>query len=492
MTSHYARRKLVLGGGTALGAVVFLAILIGLQYVSLQHPKKWDVTRTGQYTLAPQTKKVLQSFGERKTPIEVLAFYRSGETGARQTVRDLLDQYKEASKVFTYAFIDPDVDRPLAVKHKVETYQTLVIKAGDKDLLVSAAGEEAITNALVKLLKPQEKKVYFVEGHGERSPADAQERGISRLKEQIEKENYKVAELILAHQGDVPGDATMVMIVGPKEDPLEQEIEAIRRYVKKGGKLMVFLNPFSTPKLAALLQEFGIESADDLVIDPMSQKLAMFGGSLTTPLITKFKDFPITKDFAKATVMTMFPDTRSVGASKKPVAQANPTELAMSSEASWSIDHAQYKTGKADLDEKTSKKGPFSVICASTYTIPPGEAAKELGKESGQGVVHAGEPGSTGQKSSKARIVVFGSSLVAANRYLATFKGNRDLIMNSVSWLAEEEDLISIRPKPEKAEILMLSDRQYLLMIGVLLFAPMAWLVLGLMVYSYRKRTVTP
>ena len=218
------------------------------------------------------------------------------------------DQYKDVSKQFAYSFVDPDVDRPLAIKNNVETYGTLVIKAGAKHLRVTSASEEAITNALVKLLKPQEKKTYFLKGHGEKSPGDSQDKGVSSFKAQIEKENYKVEELLLAEKGAVPDDATMLVIEGAKEDPLEQEIEAIRKYVTSGGKLLVFLNPFNTPKLTAFLKEFGIEAGDDLIIDPMSQKLAVFGGNALWPLVTSFMEFPITKDFGSSPMLTLFPE----------------------------------------------------------------------------------------------------------------------------------------------------------------------------------------
>ena len=170
----------------------------------------------------------------------------------------------------------------------------------------------------------------------------------------------------------------------------------------------------------------------------------------------------------------------------------------MSSPVSWSINYEQSKTGKATFDEKTCKKGPFSLMCASTYTIPPPdrgpgqatEAKKEPAAEPKPSGSSNGPQEGSVQKSKKARIVVFGSSLAAANRFLMSFRGNRDLIMNSVSWLAEEEDLISIRPKSDRGDMVVLSDRQLILMIGVLLFTPLAWLMAGVVVYSYRKRAV--
>jgi ABC-type uncharacterized transport system involved in gliding motility auxiliary subunit len=59
----------------------------------------------------------------------------------------------------------------------------------------------------------------------------------------------------------------------------------------------------------------------------------------------------------------------------------------------------------------------------------------------------------------KARIVVFGTSLLAVNQYFAQ-PGNRDLLLNTVSWLAEDEDQISIRPRDTKQTPIFLSAQQ--------------------------------
>ena len=161
----------------AVGVIVFLAIVVAIQYVVLQHPKRWDLTHTGQYTLAPQSKQVLETFREKNIPIEILAFYETRDSSARESVRDLLDQYKDVSSHFIYSFVDPDKERAVALKNKIESYPTIVIKAGDKEERITTADEETVTNALVKLLRTEAKKVYFLKGHGELSPGTTSRRG---------------------------------------------------------------------------------------------------------------------------------------------------------------------------------------------------------------------------------------------------------------------------------------------------------------------------
>lgn len=500
MNSKASQRRLMLGGGTALGVIIFLAILVGVQYVVLQHPKRWDLTQTGRYTLAPQSKKILQTFKEKKLPIEVLAFYETKDSSERDKVRDLLEQYRDVYSDFSYSFIDPDKDRAVAIKNKIDTYPTIVIKSGEKDERITTADEETFTNALLKLLRTEVKKVYFLKGHGELSTSVSEPEGMSTAKEQIEKQNYQTAETVLLQEAGVPQDAAMLIIAGPRTDLMDSELDSIREYIKRGGKLLVELNPFKSPKLCALLKEYGFETADDIVVDRMSRAL---GGDYLMPVITTYVNFPITKNF---TLASFFPEARSVRASKTPIPHVTVKELAMTSPVSWTISEEQLKAGDANFDEKKGTKGPVPVMAVSTCeniaaasTKPgeekvkadnPSEEAKPALKKNGEAKT-GGDENETPQKPPKARIVVFGSAQFAANKFF-NLQGNGELFMNTVSWLAEEENLIAIRPKSSRAEPLVLTGSQSVLTLVIpVVIIPLAWFIIGIAIYWYRKRTAS-
>jgi ABC-type uncharacterized transport system involved in gliding motility auxiliary subunit len=487
----------MLGGGTAAGVMVFLAIIIAVQYIALQHPKRWDLTHSGTYTLAPQSKKLLETFREKKLPVELLAFYESKDQAARESVKDLLDQYRDVSSDFTYTFVDPDKERAVAVQNKVDAYPTLILKAGNKDERITTADEESVTNALAKLLRTENKKIYLLKGHGELSPASTEPTGLSIAKEQIEKQNYLLEELVLMQAAAVPADADLLVIAGPKTDPLEPELDSIREYLKRGGSVLVFLNPFKTPKLTAFLKDYGFETRDDIVVDRMSRVL---GGDYLMPVITTYIKFPITKNF---TLASFFPETRSVRVSEKPPTHVEAKELCLTSQVSWTINEEQLNSGNANLDEKTGLKGPLSVMTVATVRNP--DTAKSEGSEKKPTAEAAAEEAKSDRKESagdkaatdestrkakKARMAVFGSSLIASNKFVK-LQGNGDLILNTVSWLAEDENLIAIRPKGSKSQPIVLTASESLatLVIPVILI-PLACIMIGFAVYMYRKRTV--
>lgn len=473
---------MVLGLGTIVGAIVFLAIVAAIQYIAIQHPMRWDLTDIGKYTLAPQSKKAVETFKKRGLPVQVLAFYETKELRQRARASDLLDQYRDSYSGFTYSFIDPDKDRAVALKNKIDAYPTIIIRAGDKEERITTADEETVTNALLKLLRGEIKKIYFVKGHGELSPESKDPDGLSVAKEHIEKQNYQTTEIVLTRKPAVPEDAAMLVIAGPTIDLLDVELEMIKKYLDKGGNLLVLLNPFKSPKLAKFLKHYGFVTKDDIVIDRMSR---VFGGDYLMPVITTYIKFPITKNFKLA---SFFPEARSVAVPKKPVPNVVAKELALTGPLSWTISESQLKSGKANFDPKTGTKGPIPVMAVSTYTnmasLNKRLAEASKGKGTGSAGLNSALP-----KPAKARIVVIGSSQFASNKFFR-LQGNGDLFMNTISWLAEEENLIAIRPKSRKSQPVILTGSQSTIMFALpVVLVPLAWFVAGVVVYFFRRRT---
>ena len=488
-----SRNKILLGGGTAAGVVVFLAIVVAIQYIALQNPKRWDLTRSGKHTLAPQSKKLMETLQEKKLPVEVSAYYESKDVGQRDSAKDLLDQYKDVYSDFKYSFVDPDRERALAIKDKVEAYPTLVVKVAGKEERITTADEENLTNAVARLLRTEVKKIYLLKGHGELSAESSEDTGFSVAKSSIEKQNYKVEDLVLLQAPGVPEDASAVIIAGPKTDPMDTEIQSLKDYLNRGGHLMVLVTPFKTPKLCAFLATYGFKTAEDIVVDRMSRAL---GGDYLMPVITTYIKSPITKNF---TLASFFPEVRSVVASRDYKAGVEAKELALTSEYSWTISEEQLNSGNANFDEKTGMKGPVSVMAVSTYTPPHGKNPKEKDAditkeeeftEQGSDTKKAATKEEDLPKAVKSRIVVFGSSLVAANKFFK-LQGNPDLFMNSLSWLAEDENMIAIRPKSTKSNPIVLtgSESTGVLLIPLIIM-PFIWIAIGVIVYMYRRRTL--
>lgn len=497
MASERGYKKALLGAGTIIGAIVFLVILGLVQYITMQHPVRWDLTRVGQYTLAPQSKKILETYKKESTDIEVIAFYEANDMGAKTLAQDLLDQYRDVYADFTYRFVDPDKDRALAVQHKIETYPTLVIKAGSKTEPIQTADEETVTNALVKLLRSESKKIYALRGHGELEIGVSGDNGFSQAKDYMEKQNYEIQDLVLTQNPAVPSDASVLVIPGPEKDPTKTELDSIKAFIDGGGSLLVMLRPFKTPELASFLSKYGLRFEEDIVVDRMSRAL---GADYLAPVITTYERFEITKNFD---IMSVMPMARSVRKAESPVPHAIPTELAFTSPVSWTISEKQLASGDATFDADTGIKGPVPVMAVSEYTniaslqdkLKDAQKTEDNGKSE-----NAKDEKSTDiteefddepqVSPEKARIVVFGSADFLSNRYIRV-QGNSDLLLNTVSWLAEDEDLISIRPKSSKSRPIVLTEEQSRLVFWIpLVLGPAIFIVAGIVVFLRRRRNV--
>jgi len=84
-------------------------------------------------------------------------------------------------------------------------------------------------------------------------------------------------------------------------------------------------------------------------------------------------------------------------------------------------------------------------------------------------------------------VAVFGDSDFATNTLLG-FQGNKDLFLNSVAWLAQDADLISIRPKePDDQRLVLTRNQQQNMLVLALLLIPGTFIVMGIREWWSRR-----
>ena len=417
----FGRRSMRYGVNTAVAVALVLGATVVVQALSFRHSARWDLTENKRFSLSPQT---IQLLGSLKTEVNAVAFFRSDQP-TKRTAEDLLKQYARYSNgKFTWKSADPDREPGLARRYGIESYGTIVLETKAKSEKVLDAEEEKLTNGLVKVTREGKRVVYVIQGHGEAELTSTERPGFSEAKSSMEKANYDVKPLVLARAGKVPDDATVVILAGPRNDLFPPEIEALDAYVGRGGKVLAMVNPFQNEGLKKYLVKYGFQLDDDLVVEqnPIGR---LFGIGPEVPIIQQYESHPITRDLSGVT--TLFPLTRSITALKTPPKGVNVQVLARTSPESWG------ETNRADLQRGIAKpdpqdlKGPLAVAAVATID--------------------------------KARIVVYGTSNLAANQFL-NIQGNRDFFLNTVSWLAEEEDQISVRPKDTKQTPVFMSSNQ--------------------------------
>jgi ABC-type uncharacterized transport system involved in gliding motility auxiliary subunit len=437
----------------AVYTVIAVAIIVVVNWFSNQHVTRWDLTKNKTYSLSPQTLKLLRGLNQDIT------LYVFDQKSRFQQQGDVLNLYSEASHRVKVRYVDPNRDPALAKQFAVRNYGTIIVDMGNRHFEAQSNDEQGITNALVRVLK-QQSEVYFVQGHGEHDPDGSDPDGYSDLKKALGSEDTEVKTLPLIQNPQIPLDANLVVIAGPRHDYLPPEVDALQKYLAGGGRLLLFLDAgVELPNLDKLLSDHNVTVQNDLVIDqnPIAQ---MFGTQPDMPLIIKYGNSPITQPLQREA--TLFPLTRSFQIGKEYKAGVTADSLCETTAQSSGVQNWNPTIREIRLRPGSDLKGPLTVAVSLDISSSGGE-----GKADG-------------------RVVALGTSLVAANRFI-NFQGNRDLVLNMVDWLTSNESMMSIRPKPPASQHLNLTASQMNSILLRLIGVPIVIIAAGIIVWWGRR-----
>ncbi|MBW5397898.1 GldG family protein [Brachyspira pilosicoli] len=467
-----------------LSLIIILAILVGLYIISINFPIRFDLTQNKSYTVSQQTMDVISRI-DSPLSIVVLRSPSTDPTSADWRSDLLLDQYQRLSKHITVEYINP-IEKPSAKsKYQMTQVGEIIFSYGQskqvrvyrKDLTTQSkvtseplfVGEEKFTQAIYTLLEQESYVVYFTVGHGERQLQDRGGEGLSYVKTYLENENYKVRDLNIILE-NIPTDASLIVIASPVETFSDFEIEKLNNYVKTGGKLLVLYDSFMdrsnfNSNLDVFLSDWGFKTKNDYIIDPVSSVV------IPVNVVPQYTAHPITQTLKEGNVFACLVVARSIlsGESKYSGSFEN---IITTSPQGYGKEEATFDLSRARFNPRTDIAGPVPLAIAGTYDIEGRDVP--------------------------ARIVVFGDATFALNAYInpeqgqsvdVAFAGNKDLFMNTVAYLLEARQKITIRPKEASIKNLTLTTTQtnfirYVAQIGL----PCLFGILGILIWFLRRR----
>src|SRR5262245_37955342 len=452
------------GANTLVMTVAFVGILALLNVLGSRFSHRWDLTESKDFSITPQTEQVLRSLNG---PVKFTAFYKQGQPG-QEELQDLLKSYQRVTDRVSYEFVDPELMPGVARDDKVEAYGATGGESEGRRQNVTGSAEGDLTGALLKLQRGEPKKVAWVVGHGELDLENFDRGGASEAKRLIEQEGYKVDPLTLLAANDIPSDVAVVVLAGPRQPLLPQESDVLTKYLDNGGKLLVMLDPRSPGNPSDLLGKWGVEVGQGVVLDFDSP----LQGDPLSPVVTRYTPNAIMRnvDAGSTRYVTVFPGATMVRAKQGADPQLQVQAIAESSPGrSWLESDERIDVRTVRMDDGKDVKGPIPMIVSVTKNI--GQAA-------------------AGERQRSTRIVAVGNSGFATNSLLSFLlvAGNRDLLLNSINWLAEDEQLISVRSKvSEDRTLLLQGPQQNLLLYSSTLFLPLAVLAVGAYVWWQRR-----
>ncbi|HEY3884131.1 MAG TPA: Gldg family protein, partial [Vicinamibacterales bacterium] len=302
--------------------------------------------------------------------------------------------------------------------------------------------------------------------------------GYNSISSALTSSNFVVDKLVLAQQTAVPADADIIVVAGPRTDFLAPEIDMLKAYLAKGGKLLMLLDPVirqdepQLTSLQALAHDWGMTVGNDVVLD-VSGMGRLIGTDESVPVAAGYPSHPITQNFS---LMTAYPLARSVTPVDGGVNGHTAQPIVQTSTSSWAeSDIKDLAGGKpAKYDAGDDKKGPITL--AAAVSAPAANAPAPP----------AGKPADDGQKP-ETRVVVFGDSDFAGNGALGV-RGNRDLFLNTINWLAQQENLIAIRPHDvQDRRITLTADQAQRIFYLTVLIVPGLILLAGVQTWWRRR-----
>ncbi len=494
--------KSLYGLNTVITSILFLCICIVIYAFAAHGNRSWDLTEEGRRTLSDQTVQILENLTKE---VNVIACFVQTEdefvrTGKDKTAR-FLEQCAQHSGLLKVEFLDPQVDRMRleGLNVIVSPQGTVVLKCGLRQQTISLSGasprleEREFTNALINIVRDTQPKVCFLSGHGERNIDDGNEKsGASMLKKVLEMEGYAAERIAIRLSApEIPSDCDVLVInglglQGPQSDLHPNEIRAIEEYMDRGGRLLILLDPWrklttaenQTEQLLPWLKnKYGVVVEDGILVSPTSQSKIVVDLTANTDL---FPDGPdsgfrgcfnathrITANSAEQGLMQIartvdLADTMPEGVTGERLLRSTP-DFYNESDINLLLSGGRISKSSGERNGPL----PLAVAVAAKTDFQVGDSGKTR----------------------DARLVVFGDSDFASNSQLTTIWGNLNLVLNSMAWLTENDELIAVRPttKDESPVILSDSDRRTIVYVAVL-GTVQAIALAGLVTYFLRRK----
>ncbi|MEM1158496.1 MAG: GldG family protein [Verrucomicrobiota bacterium] len=482
-----------------VGLGLIFLIFIAVNYIGGKRYLRENLATSNYAKVSELSINLIQSL---KEPVEIINYTSPQDDPVSALIIDdvnrLLNEYEyHGGDMLNVREIDPylhyDAAREIADEFKVALQESVVIvKKGDQNSVLSYRdladiseggniyspapprvlafkAEEQITAAIQSLSDPEKSIMYFITGHGEYdTTADFGDKlGLSKLVTYIERQNIEIRTLNLVETGQIPDDADMLVIAGPRAPYLQQEIEMLKSYIQRddnrAGRLLLMLDPRSQTGLENLLLNRGVTFRDDLALTRV-----MILGQVRTmedAIITQVANHPVTEWMQgrqlnmgigrSRTLQIALPGDESTQTAALP--------LLMTPESYWGETAPDQE--EVQPDDGLDARGPLTVaVIIDEGSLSGGQVNLQSD-----------------------RIVAMGSAEFLTNQSL---QGNQlDLFLNLTNWMLDNEDSLGIAPKIPEEFNLTLDDRQRQILSSVMvLLIPFSGLLTGFLVWLRRKK----
>jgi len=474
--NSFKTRAFKAGSYSFIISVVAVAIAVIINVLVAQLPSKVtrrDLTMNSYFTISDQTRQLVENLTEE---VEI---YWLVDTGNEDTyLEELLRRYEDLSdKVtvekidyiifpsFATAYTDAEVSNNSVIvacgnNSRYVDYSYIYVEdyvTGDGNTIktLDFEGESAITSAINTVTGEEAAVIYQLTGHGE----DELKTYSESLQKLIEKENFTFQTINLNKYEFVPEDCACVLLISPKRDLTPDEVTKLIDYLEKGGRMTIVSDIIEgdTPNYDSFLAYYGVEMVEGLIVEN-DANYHNSNGQLY--LLPEMSNHVITKPLADEDYTVLLPGAQGISFRNDVREGVYYGRFLNTSESSYAKADG-YKASTL-VYEEGDRRGPFTVATTVTETIDDNTM----------------------------RMCIYTTSFLlndSANEMVSGI--NFDLFVNSLNWVCNRENKISIRPKSMNIVPLQFTgtESNQLTLIMVILI-PLIPLVIGAVVTTRRRR----
>ena len=441
-----------------------------------------DFTKEKLYTLSDESKDQIKNVEQNVT----LYFFGYDENS---TVMTLAKKYKDINDKITVQAINTSERPDLATQYGVSTNSQLVaVQSSQRYKIIDASEmytydsttyqtidvtEQKLTNAILDVTISKKPQVYFLTGHGEYGIGQSSEMAIFAT--YIENDINDVNTLDLLTE-DMPETCDILVIASPTKDFTDLETEKIQNYINGGGNIMWMQDPYlfsntitdgkDLVNVNKILSQYGISFSNGMVCEQEESNMIVGNPALIIPQMT-YND--IVKDLYTDGTVVLLDSGRIDTVSDEELENLGVT----ASPFLTSTENSFYRENiNSDITTKlqTDENGPFVLAEILTKKIDD-------------------------QKESK--LVAYANGLFATNYQIQlansvgtpiSIRQNKDIVLNSISFLANREDSIRIRKDTGIVTFAAATESQNRIVLGIIFTIPVIIIITGIIVTILRKR----
>ncbi|MDE0152094.1 MAG: GldG family protein [Bdellovibrionales bacterium] len=465
------------GLGVGFTLLILISILSSLAYLTKRFDKTFDLTEEKLHSLSEQTLSILNSMEE----IKMTVFYKGAQSlSTKNELERYLRIYKQNASHIQFEYIDAHLNNkkaksylePLSDKNNKDVF-LFIDYQGKKVRVEEPIGESTVLSALIQVSRRVDQNIYFTSGHGERDMFAEHAQALSVFTSELEANSFNVVEWnFIEKRSGVPEDASALMILGPTKPFFEQEIKWIQEYVKRDGRVLIALDPGVNQNLAPFLKEmFGVEFKNNFIVSPIS---SLVGKSNTSVMGMDYNvNHLITKDFVRMMggFTSIFDEVSQVAFEDHPQVKVDPLIYSVGG----------FTISSLDIAPAQEKQQSFVMAVAV-------EEETKKDAESGEGKEKEKKENEDDEQEQKNRFiaVIFGDSNFLTN---GSFNVgiHKDIALNTISYLADRENLLNIRPKQPKGTHMVLTQTHKLILIIAAILLPLICFICAVFVWVRRK-----